>query len=119
VPVEVLREAVRQRVLDASLRVVAAEISVSHRGLEGFIKGARPHPQTVRKLTEWHLKRAAAGETTVTPELAQAAVGVLLQHLPPGRREQAAGRLLTVLRGETQAASSPFPLWLAPPADPA
>jgi hypothetical protein len=112
VRVEQLREAARERVLETSLRVAAAEIDLSHRGLEGFIKGSRPRPQTIRKLTEWYLKRVAAGAARVVPELAQAALTVLVEHVPLERREIVADHLLAVLRQETQTANVPLPSWL-------
>lgn len=112
VPVEVLREAARQRVLNTSLRVAAAEIALSHRGLEGFIKGARPHPQTIRKLTEWHLKRAAAGETSISAAVVREALAILVQHLPVQRRESVTNQVLGLLRTETESAGGPLPPWL-------
>jgi hypothetical protein len=117
ISVEQLRAAAQQRVAETSLRVAAAEIGMEHSGLHKLLQGTSPHPGTIRKLTEWYLKRAAAGETTITSELAHAALGLLVQHLPPDRRTRASDRLLTVLRDETRVESVSSPSWLAPPTD--
>ena len=59
VPLDVLRAAVREVIGTRSLRETAAQIGISHTGLRGFLKGARPHRHTRRKLEAW---LAAAGE---------------------------------------------------------
>lgn len=93
VPVEVLREAARERVTSSSLRIAAAEIGMSWKGLELFVGGTRPHPATVRKLTEWYLRRAALNEEEPTREMIAAAVAVIVRQLPLAYREGATKQL--------------------------
>ncbi len=112
VPVEMLREAARVRAEETSLRTAAAEIGMSHRGLEDFLGGTRPHTSTAKKLTEWYLKRAAAGELDVLPEIAEAALAVLTRHLPPEGRANAKARILAALCAATDLSSSAPPRWL-------
>lgn len=112
VPVETLREAARLRVEETSLRVAAGEIGMSHRGLEDFIGGTKPHASTAKKLSGWYLKRAAAGELEVSSEIAEAAIRALTQHLPPASRAPARARLLAALRAESEASGTPLPRWV-------
>lgn len=48
-----LRQLVRERVEKTSIRAVALEIGMSPSGLHVFLEGSRPHPATVRKISEW------------------------------------------------------------------
>jgi hypothetical protein len=111
VPVETLREAARIRVEETSLRVAASEIGMSHRGLEDFIGGTKPHASTAKKLTEWYLKSAAAGEFNVSTEIAQAALAVLTRYLPPERRAQAQARVVGTLGELAVEVGVPLPTW--------
>ena len=54
VPLDVLREAARLRVLDTSLRLAAREIGISHQALHGFLNGTEPYGPNLAKLREWH-----------------------------------------------------------------
>jgi hypothetical protein len=113
VPVELLLEAARQRVSQTSLRETAAEIGMEHSGLDKLLKRPqKPRPSTIRKLTEWYLRRAAAGELEVRPEVAQAALSVLVQHLPLARRSHALAHLTDVLHEITTQEKSQIPEWL-------
>ncbi len=111
VPVETLREAARVRVEATSLRVAAGEIGMSHRGLEDFIGGTNPHPSTAKKLSEWYLKRAAAGELDVSREVAQAALAILTRHLPPQRRSEAQERITDAVKAIGADEKIPSPPW--------
>jgi hypothetical protein len=86
--VDTLRQAARARVNETSLRVAAGEIGMSHRGLEGFINGARPHPQTVQKLTTWYARRAAEGAFDSSRELVDLALTILANCFPSAVRVQ-------------------------------
>lgn len=52
-----LRELVNAQVHRTSLRNVAAEIGMSSSGLHVFLRGSRPHPSTVIKLSRWAEQR--------------------------------------------------------------
>jgi hypothetical protein len=113
VPIEALRQAARERVEATSLRTAAAEIGMSFRGLEGFVKGSFPHPATVRKLTDWYVKRVASEESAVSPDVAQAALSILIQHLPAAGRSEAEEQVVQLLNGLTTAKELPLPRWLS------
>lgn len=55
-----LREAVRGRVSETSLRYVADDIGMSFSGLRSFLAGTDPHPATVKKLTAWMIRSRAS-----------------------------------------------------------
>lgn len=56
----VLREAVRKRVGETSLRETADEIGVSFSGLGSFVRGeTSPHPKTRGLLVRWYYGRAS------------------------------------------------------------
>ena len=56
VSVDTLREAVRLRVEDTSLRQTAREIGISHPGLRDFLNGSEPYGPNLLKLREWHAR---------------------------------------------------------------
>ena len=113
VPVEVLLEAARQRIATSTLRQVAAEVGMEHSGLNKLLKqDQRPRPSTVRKLTEWYLKLAAAGELAVQQDVGNAALAVLVRHLPVHRRESAIRQIVELLQTVTAREGVPAPDWL-------
>jgi hypothetical protein len=56
----ILRDAVRQRVEESSIRVVAEEIGMSASGLHVLLRGSKPHAATRAKLVDWYV--ATRGE---------------------------------------------------------
>jgi hypothetical protein len=116
VPIEQLLAAARQRVLATSLRAVAAEIGMEHSGLNKLLQGTTPRPSTIEKLTTWYLRHAGSGELDSPPELVEAALAILVQHLPPGRRVAATKAMRVQLRELTDAAGVRIPSWLTSPA---
>lgn len=61
--VDALREAIRKRVAETSLREVAAEIGLpSYSALNRFLHGdtKSPHPRTRQRMAEWYYRRNAA-----------------------------------------------------------
>lgn len=115
VPVEILREAVRKRVEESSLRVAAGEIGMSWKGLDRFVKGStEPYPSTIRKLTDWYLRRAASEDEAPDTETAQAALAVLVRYLPPAHRDEAVARVVAVLQNLGEERGVPAPGWVAP-----
>lgn len=115
VPIELLLEAARQRIAETSLREAAAEIGMEHSGLNKLLaRGHKPRPSTVRKLTTWYLKRAAAGELEIDVEVVQAALAILVKHLSPAAREGASNQLLRLLAEITAGDGAGMPQWLTP-----
>lgn len=53
-----LRQLVRERVDQASIRGVAEEIGMSPSGLHVFLTGSRPHTSTVQKISAWASNRS-------------------------------------------------------------
>ena len=95
-------------------RGLAREIGMSPTGLRDFLEGADPYLKTERKLRAWFTRRKRRGAPeTVTPEVAQAALAVLLEHLPERTRPTAADGLLEFLHGASEASEVPVPRWIA------
>jgi hypothetical protein len=113
ISVELLLEAARQRVAQTSLREAAAEIGMEHSGLDKLLKrDQQPRPSTIRKLTEWYLLHTAAGDLETRPQVAQAALDVLLQHLVPAKRAEVRNQLLALLRTASVEQGVATPTWL-------
>lgn len=111
VPVEALREAARAYAEATSQRQAAREIGLSGTGFRAFVDGTEPHPATVRKLTEWYVQRhAAAGE--VSADAGFAALSLLVAHLPPGERVDAASRVAEFISTLRSGETAPLPEWL-------
>jgi len=110
VPVEELRNAVRERVAEKSIRVVAQETGMSPTGLWRFIGGTSPYLKTQRRLQAWYvMDRAERSELEVTGPLAAAALDILTRHLPAEMRMERAAQLLSLLEEQ----GKPVPAWLA------
>jgi hypothetical protein len=56
-----VREAVRKRVAETSLRDTADEIGMSFSGLRSFVRGATPHAATRAKLVSWYSGGRSSG----------------------------------------------------------
>ncbi len=111
VPVEALREAARSYAEATSQRQAAREIGLSGTGFRAFVDGTDPHPATVRKLTEWYVQRqAAAGD--VSADAGLAALSLLVTHLPPGERADAARRVAEFVSTLRSGGTAPLPEWL-------
>jgi hypothetical protein len=112
VPVERLRDALRQRTRETSLRAVGREVGHSWKGIEKILEGNDPHPSTLRKLTDWYLRHFVSQEEQPATETARAALAVLVYHLPVGQRQAAAMRLLDTLQAYCEETKSPPPVWI-------
>lgn len=123
IPVHVLRAAVREAIGTRSLRAAAGEIGISHTGLRGFLRGAKPHPYNRRKLERWiagtETKRvrerkgpyaAEAGEATY--ELGIAAVRAFADQLEPDGARRAESEFNAIIRRLFEAAGREIPEWL-------
>lgn len=112
-PLRALRDAAQAQVDATSLRQTASAIGMSPTGLRGFLDGADPYLKTERKLRAWFTRRQRKGAPeTVTPDVAQAAVTVLVEHLPARGRPAAIGELLDVLERASRATGVDVPTWI-------
>lgn len=112
VPVDALREAARAYAEAASQRQAAREIGLSGTGLRAFLAGGDPHPGTIRKLTEWYVRQQSERAGDVTPQAADAALSLLVSHLPVDARTDAVRRLRQVLLEASAPQRAGTPAWL-------
>lgn len=105
VPVNVLREAVRERVAATSLRRVEAETGVSYTSLRWLLAGSDPYSDNLAKLTSWYFNLVAGGN-------AAEALSTLLATLPLQTRAEAAEEIRAAVKNSFQKAGCPLPEWL-------
>jgi hypothetical protein len=114
IPPAQLIEAARSRAAETNLRSTADEIGIEHSTLNKLLHGGRtPRSSTVQKLTEWYLKAAAAGQLGLSADVVEAALAIIVNHLPPERRENAIGELREHARELTARYRTALPAWLA------
>jgi hypothetical protein len=110
-PDDVLRAALRHAVARSSLRTVAEQVGLTHRGLQLYITGeSRPREATTRKLREWYVREASA-QSGADESTVRAAIDVLLGGLPEGQKDRAAARLMDVVRQAFSEAKMEPPQW--------
>ena len=139
VPLDRLRELIRARLAEGSIRGVAREIGMPPNGLTYFLEGGAPREATLRKLEAWFIAEAArriaefhrlegwflqaAARTSLDPgtEVAEAALSVLARHLPAPQQAAAQARLVALVEELSREAGVPSPPWLrvsdGPPRD--
>lgn len=106
VPVEVLREAVRERVAATSLRRVETETGVSYTSLRWLLAGSEPYSDNLAKLTSWYFSMIAGGDVAE-------ALSTLLAALPSQTRAEAAEAIKAIIRSAFQKAGCSIPGWIA------
>lgn len=117
-PVPTLREAAREAVAHTSVRAVAEAVGMSSSGLHSFLNGGRPYARTIRLLAAWFVRQHGArgvdptGDGEKLTAAADAAVTLLVEHLPPADRARAAGQVVAAIRALTDEARVPRPAWL-------
>ncbi|HEX2204448.1 MAG TPA: hypothetical protein VHG91_14150 [Longimicrobium sp.] len=109
---DAIRDAARLAVEATSLRAVARAVGMSPMGLRHFLDGRRPYSATFRKLTAWYVTHAAARHEH-SEGSARAALALLLDGVPEGRREAAAAELLETLERLHRESGLGPPGWLA------
>ncbi len=98
----------------ASLRAVAAQISMSAMGLRAFVRGDHtPQDRTLRKLHRWYGTRMAAHEARGETE-ARAALVLLAGLYPRADRPRVVEGFVAQLAREFEASGMPAPPWLDP-----
>lgn len=113
VPVEVLREFVRDQSELSSVRQVAAEIGLGRTTLHSFLAGeTTPHPRVRRLIALWYLQKVQeTGELEAVRPYA-AALEILLSHIPPERRRAAEQEVLDALAQTHAQSNTTPPRWL-------
>ena len=79
--VATLRTAAQRRAGETSLRSTAAEIGMSYTGLRGFLKGGKPHPETLRRLVAWYAGRSGRSAEAIHREDIEAALTLLTRYI--------------------------------------
>ena len=106
-----LREGVRRAVAVSSLRAVAEQVGLTHRGLAKFLDGSTPHSGTVRKLTQWYFTHPSGAEP-VSPDVAEAALTLLLTGMPEEAVRRAVKDVAASVRRTFTEAGMPPPPWI-------
>lgn len=88
--IETVREALRRRVEERTLREVADEIPMSFSGLRFFLRGGTPQPATRAKLVAWYAQSRRGKR--VSKYDVEAAVDLLLEYVSEPASEQARDR---------------------------
>lgn len=98
--VETLRDAVKARVSDTSIRAVAEEIGMSPSGLHVLLKGSDPHPATREKLVAWYIEQQRSkARSAVSKADVDAAVQLLIRYVrDDGRPGAQARRAAAIMR---------------------
>lgn len=112
VSVDVLRDAAARARAVHGLRATAREIGMTGPGLQAFLDGSDPQPQTVARLTAWYLRTAGERGDVVTGPTARAAVRLLVDFLPPKERTEALRAIRRELEKQAKAAGVPVPDWV-------
>lgn len=87
---ETVREALRRRVEETTLREVADEIPMSFSGLRSFLRGGTPQPATRAKLIAWYAQSRRAKQVSMRD--VHAATDLLLEYIGEASSEQAKAR---------------------------
>lgn len=105
VPVDVLRETVRERVAATSLRSVEAETGVSYTSLRWLLSGSEPYSENLAKLTSWYF-------STILGAAAAGGLATILAALPAVTRAEAAEVIRTAIRRAYRDAGCSIPDWV-------
>ena len=101
----------RRAVAASSLRAVAGQVGLTHRGLALFLEGSKPRPGTIRKLTTWYLDRPRDGEV-IAPGDAEAILALLLTGVPAEMMDGTIRRVATAVRQSCDEGGVPPPSWI-------
>lgn len=112
--VATLRAAAQRRADDTSLRATAAEIGMSYTGLRGFLRGGKPHPETLRRLVVWYARRRGGHAGGAVPVKDVEAALTLLTHYirqagTPALLRERVDRVLRSLEEEVREPGSSMP----------
>ena len=111
--IEFLREALRRRVEQTSVRHVAAEVQMSHGGVYNLVRGrAAPYGKTLAKLRSWYLREWARGGGALTLAAARYLMEEMLGTIPRRQRPRAGLELMETLQDLYGRHGAPSPPWL-------
>lgn len=112
--IEFLREALRRRAEQTSIRNVADEVNMSHGGVYNLVTGqVVPYGKTLAKLRDWYLGQWAQGGEGLSTEAAHYLVQQMLLAIPRSRRAGAGVELLDAMEEVYRRYGTPPPPWLA------
>lgn len=80
---EAVRDRLRRRLDEISLRALAEEIGISRGGLESFLAGREPYSKTRVALLAWNVRQSAAGKR-VSREATENAIITLAAYIAEG-----------------------------------
>lgn len=112
VPVERIRDAAKRAAEAEGVRKTARDTGLSVTGFRAFLAGSEPYESTRKKLTGWYLRRVASGAEGPTGAVADAALSLLVEHLPAEERERAVREIRGMVEKRTKAARLPLPEWV-------
>lgn len=111
--VEFLRNALRRRVEQTSIRHVALEVRMSHGGIYNLILGkVEPYGKTLSKLRVWYMGRWAEGGESLSSSSAGFLLEEMLGSIPRALRGQASLELLDRIGELHRKHSVPVPGWV-------
>ena len=111
--IEFLREALRRRVEQTSIRHVALEVKMSHGGIYNLVIGkVVPYGKTLAKLRAWYLAQWAQGGEGLSTDAARYLIEQMLGSIPRALRPQAGVELLDGLEVLYRKYGLPAPAWL-------
>lgn len=79
-----IRKAAERRAGETSLRATAEEIGMSYTGFRAFLKGGKPHPETLGHLVAWHSR----SRTEISRTEVDAAVALLVEYVRSGASDR-------------------------------
>lgn len=112
VSVETIREAAKRAAEAEGVRKTARDTGLSVTGFRAFLAGSEPYESTRRKLTGWYVRRVASGAVGPTGAVADAALSLLVEHLPAEERERAVREIRAAVERRTKSAMLPLPDWV-------
>lgn len=111
--IEFLRDAVRRRVEETSIRQVALEVKMSHGGIYNFVIGTVvPYGKTLAKVRAWYLALWAEGGEGLSPDAARYLIAQMLGPIPRRVRETAQGEFLDGVEALFRRYGRSLPVWL-------
>ena len=111
--IEFLREALRRRVEQTSIRHVAMEVKMSHGGIYNLVLGkVAPYGKTLAKLRAWYLEQWAQGGEGLSTDAARYLIEQMLSSIPRTMRARAGVELLDGMEVLYRKYGLPPPVWL-------
>lgn len=108
-----VRNAVRLRAAQTSMRRTARAVGVAYGTLKSFVEGSEPYTSTYNRLVLWYAAWDARTDGRLSFGRAAAMLAALTGHMPEPTRAQCEMLLVQVIREWTHGAGVPPPVWLA------